>query len=606
VTFVRRGKPAGEEVGWAGLRTLLETRRRPISALAIASLLGGLTESGILAIVAQGAAAIVSGSSNVRLAFGPAHLNEPVDRVLFLAIGLALFRLAIQVVLSVVPARIAADVQAEVRRDLFDAFTRAAWDEQSRDREGHLQELMTSQSTMAVQAPLNAALLIVTGMTFLVLVVSALVLDVVAAVAVLGASVALFLLLRPFSRIGTNTAARMSYASLRYAGGVSEAVRLAEETRVFGVSDAQRSRVGALIAEVREPFWRTQMLARLIPGIYQSLIYLLVAVALLALDATGSGRVATLGAVVLLLVRAGSYGQQVQGAYQYVRQALPFLDRVEDAQRRYAAAVSVAGDRPLRGIESLGFEDVCFSYESDQPVLTGIDFGISRREAVGIVGPTGAGKSTLVQILLGLREPTSGRYVINGKPANECDRRDWKRAVSYLPQEPRLLHASVAENIRFFRDLSDESIEHAARIAGIHEEIVSWPAGYATLVGPRADAVSGGQQQRICLARALATRPELLVLDEPTSALDPRTQLQIQESLAALTHELMLFVVAHRMSALSICDRVMVIVDGRLEAFDTVGALEASSAYYRAASAATFGAANLLGLDAGKIAPTPT
>jgi len=109
------------------------------------------------------------------------------------------------------------------------------------------------------------------------------------------------------------------------------------------------------------------------------------------------------------------------------------------------------------------------------------------------------------------------------------------------------------------------------------------------MVGPRADAVSGGQQQRICLARALVARPEVLVLDEPTSALDPHTEALIQESLAALKSELTLFVVAHRMSTLSICERVMVIVDGRLQAMGTAEALESNSAYFRSASALAVG-----------------
>jgi len=173
---------------------------------------------------------------------------------------------------------------------------------------------------------------------------------------------------------------------------------------------------------------------------------------------------------------------------------------------------------------------------------------------------------------------------VNGTPAERFSREDWRRAVAYLPQEPRLLHASVAENIRFFRPLGDEAIERAARLAGIHKDIVGWSAGYETIIGPRADAISGGQQQRICLARALAANPEVLVLDEPTSALDPHTERAIQESLGALKHELTMFIVAHRMSTLDVCDRVMVIVDGRLEAFDTASALHVNSSYFRAAS----------------------
>jgi ABC-type multidrug transport system fused ATPase/permease subunit len=159
-----------------------------------------------------------------------------------------------------------------------------------------------------------------------------------------------------------------------------------------------------------------------------------------------------------------------------------------------------------------------------------------------------------------------------------------------VPQEPRLLHATVTENIRFDRDLDQAAIERAARLAHIHDEIMSWEKGYETVVGPRADAVSGGQQQRLCLARALAATPEVLVLDEPTSALDPKSEARIQESLTDLKEGLTLFIIAHRMSTLDICDRVMVVIGGQLVAFDTIEALRENNAYYRSASAIATGA----------------
>jgi ABC-type multidrug transport system fused ATPase/permease subunit len=235
-------------------------------------------------------------------------------------------------------------------------------------------------------------------------------------------------------------------------------------------------------------------------------------------------------------------------------------------------------------VDTVAFENVSFAYNAGRPVLSEITFEVNAGEVIGIIGPSGAGKSTLVQLLLQLRTPDSGRYLVNGTPADAFARDDWHRQVAYVPQEPRLLHASVAENIRFFRSMDDEAVERAARLARIHEDIMTWPGGYETTIGPRADAVSGGQQQRICLARALAARPEVLVLDEPTSALDPHSETLIGESLSALKHELTLFIIAHRMSTLDICDRVMVIVAGRLVAFDTKALLQTQNTYYRHAS----------------------
>jgi ATP-binding cassette subfamily B protein len=570
---------------WSSLRPLLGDRRGLIAALALGSVLSGISEAAILAVLAQVAAALVDGAKRVHVDVGPLHMNQAIGTLLALALALSVVRLVLQVPVSLLPARIAAQVQGRLRENLFDAFTRASWAVKSRDREGHLQELVTNQVTQAALGAVQAASLLVWLVTFLVMVISALVLNVAVALIVLVAAIGLLALLRPLNALGGRVAHALSQAQMDYAGGVGEAVRVAEETDVFGVADIQRSQIDRLVARAQDLFSRTQLIVGLGPNVYQSLVYLILVAGLAAVYETGAGHFGSLGAVVLLLVRAGGYGRQIQGSYQVVGQTLPFVERVQDAERRYLASSPAAGAVPLMRVETLAFEDVSFAYLSDRPVLSNVSFEVAGGEAIGIVGPSGAGKSTLVQILLRLRAPDSGRYLVNGHPAEQFARKDWHRRVACVPQEPRLLHASVAENIRFLRDLDDAAVRRAARLAGIHEDVMRWADGYDTVVGPRADAVSGGQQQRICLARALAAEPEMLVLDEPTSALDPHSERLIQESLAALKGELTLFVVAHRMSTLDMCERVLVVVDGRLEAFDTVDRLQLDSPYYRTALA---------------------
>jgi ATP-binding cassette, subfamily B, bacterial len=585
-----RGDQSPRSTIWSRLRPLFGDRRKAVVALAISSVLSALTEAGILAVVAQVAATLVDGATRVHAHIGPFHIDAKVGALLAVAIALAVIRLALQAPISFLPARIAADVQARLRKELFDAFTRASWAVQSRDREGHLQEIMTSQILQATQGALQATTLLTALCTFVILVVSALALNVEAALVVLAASVVLFGLLRPLNALGGRRASALSQVQMEYAGGIGEAIRVAEETQVFGVAPAQRSRIDSLTVAARDLFFHTQLLGRLVPNMYQSLIYLIIVAGLTGLYAAGSGDVASLGAVVLLLVRAGAYGQQIQSSYQYVRQAQPFVERLQEVERLYVASSPVTGNRSLPRVRTLVFESVSYAYRPGRPVLSDINFEVTGGETVGVVGPSGAGKSTLVQILLQLRTPDHGRYLVNGVPAGQFAHDDWQRRVAYVPQEPRLVHASVADNIRYFRCLDDDAVERAGRVARIHDDVMGWSNGYDTIVGPRADAVSGGQQQRICLARALAAQPEVLVLDEPTSALDPRSETLIQDSLIALKGEVTLFIVAHRMSTLDICDRVMVIVDGRLEAFDTTALLQSKNSYYRSASTLPAGA----------------
>jgi len=573
------------------LRVLVGDQRKRIALLALLAILSALAEAVNLALIAQIATALVKANkSHLRLTL--LHINAPTKTLIFAALILALVRLPLlQLPLSLLPARIVADVWARMRANLFHAYTGSSWEVQSREREGQLQEIMTNQAGQATQGAVNLLSLITSSLTFLVLLSFAFALDLAAAVIVVALAISMLALLRPLRGMGRRRARSLSQAQLSYAAGIAESIRVAEETQVFGTDAAQRGRIGERVEAARKLLFETQLLTRIGSNISQSFVYLLLVGGLFLIHATGEKNVGSLGAIVLILVRASSAGQNIQSSYQGLIQAMPFVERTQETERRYRAGTLHEGTQPLTHVSTLAFESVGYAYRQGRPVLSDISFEVDGGEVVGVIGPSGAGKSTLVQLLLRLRAPSDGRYLINGISAQEIASADWRRLVSYVPQEPRLLHASVADNIRYFRDLDGDAVQRAARLARIHEDIASWPEGYETIVGPRADAVSGGQQQRICLARALVARPKILVLDEPTSALDPTSETLIQESLTGLKGELTLFIVAHRMSTLDICDRVMIIIDGKLTAFDTISDLEQHNSYYRTASALAAGGA---------------
>jgi ABC-type multidrug transport system fused ATPase/permease subunit len=473
-----------------------------------------------------------------------------------------------------------------LRERLVQAFLRASWAVKSADREGRFQELMTNQVNSATAGLVQATYVMTYLFSFVVLVGSALLASPEAAGIVVAACVLLFAALRPLTRAGGRAAHELSVALLEHAGGISEATRLAEETQVFGVTTAQEARLQRLIERARQLFFGTQFNLRLVPNLYQSAVYLLLFGGLALVYAIDRSGLASLGVVVLLLVRAGTYGNQAQNSYQVVRQSEPFIERLEEAMERYGEAASPAGSEPFEALEALAFEDVSYSYgeRSRAQALSDITFEVKAGETIGVIGPSGAGKSTLAQLLLRLREPDTGQYLVNGVPAHRLRWEDWARLVAFVPQTPQLIHASVAENIRYFREVDQDDVERASKLAGIHDDIVGWSDGYDTVVGPRAAAVSVGQAQRICLARALALRPQMLVLDEPTSALDPTSERLIQASLTALRGSLTLFVIAHRLSTIDICDRVVVIVGGRLDAVEAFEDLPARNAYFRSAA----------------------
>jgi ABC-type multidrug transport system fused ATPase/permease subunit len=574
------------------LSFLIGRQRRKVAALTLLSFINGLVEAATLALFAQLGTALVRGNNGVTVGFGFAHVHARVLDLIVVAGVLCMVRLVLQLPTSILPAKITADVQAALRVYLIGAFTRASWGEQSRDREGHLQDTMVTQVMQATSGALQATTFITTTVTFLALLLAAFALNPLAATLVALSSLLIFFMLKPFRSMGVRNARLVSRSQTQYAGAIAETIRMAEETHVFGVDRVQRERIGGFIRAARDSVFRFQLLAKLVANTYMSLIYLLMVGALAALYVAGKGHAGSFVAVLLLLVRAGANGQLMAATFQGILQSLPFVERIRSTAQRYQDSSLPEGSRRLTSIQSLGFERVSFAYRDGHPVLRDLSFEVNAGETIGIVGPSGAGKSTLVQLLLQLRVPQQGRYVVNGVPTLELASADWHRLVAYVPQEPRLLHTSVADNIRYFRPIDEGEVRRAARLARIEDDVLQWPQQYDTMVGPRADAVSGGQQQRICLARALAARPSMLVLDEPTSALDPRSETLIQESLAALKEELTLFIVAHRMSTLDVCDRVMVIIDGRLVAFDTRELLQEQNAYYRSASLIAAGAAS--------------
>jgi ABC-type multidrug transport system fused ATPase/permease subunit len=187
-------------------------------------------------------------------------------------------------------------------------------------------------------------------------------------------------------------------------------------------------------------------------------------------------------------------------------------------------------------------------------------------------------------LLLGLRQPTSGTITSNEVPISAFRRSEWSRAVTFVPQHAHLVAGTIAENIRFYRDdVPDERIVEAAKLANLHSDIESFPDGYDHHVGERGGHLSGGQQQRLIIARALVEDPQLLILDEPTSALDVRSEQLIRQSLMTLRERMSIVIIAHRMSTLDICDRIMVIQQGRMTAIDTPERLEQGSDFYREA-----------------------
>lgn len=214
------------------------------------------------------------------------------------------------------------------------------------------------------------------------------------------------------------------------------------------------------------------------------------------------------------------------------------------------------------------FEDVEFRYDGDdgqgRPILDGIDITVPAGGSLAVVGPTGSGKSTLSYLVPRLYDVTGGRVTIDGVDVRDLDFDTLARAVGVVSQETYLFHASVAENLRFAKpDATDEELIEAAGAAQIHDHIASLPDGYDTVVGERGHRFSGGEKQRLAIARTILRDPPVLILDEATSALDTHTEHAVQEAIDALSADRTTLTIAHRLSTVRDADQIVVLDAGR-------------------------------------------
>jgi subfamily B ATP-binding cassette protein MsbA len=226
-------------------------------------------------------------------------------------------------------------------------------------------------------------------------------------------------------------------------------------------------------------------------------------------------------------------------------------------------------------------EHVSFTYDARQPVLTDVSFGSKPGELVAIVGPTGAGKTTVMNLLHRFYDPTAGRITVDGIDLRQVTLESWYRQIALVPQETILFGGTILDNIRYGnRDATEEAVKEASRAAYAHDFIMGFPDQYQTLVGEKGINLSGGQRQRIAIARAVLKNPRILLLDEATSSLDTESERLVQEALERLMKGRTTVVIAHRLTTIQRADRILVLDKGRVVESGTHGELLARQGLY--------------------------
>ncbi len=489
------------------------------------------------------------------------------------------FKLVFAPLLAYARARFIQGVVRSQSTRLFDGYMRAPYEFHLGRHSSELIRNSATECTRIGDAVLQPMVALVTQLLVTVAIVVLLVVSIpvaaVAALLIFGlVSLPLVTTLnRRIKKLATS-AADGRQRMIRY---VQEGIGGVKELRLLGRESFFVTRFGSSLRQVLDlqRFMQVQVVG--LPVLMEWLSVLAVLIVVLTLFRAGQPQESVLAMVALFAVAMARLKGAVTGllgAYAQVRAGMVSVDVVDaelrqlEAIRVGAAALPVSGsDPPSRLSDGIAIEDVWFRYVGRTAwVLRGVNLSIGKGEAVGFVGPSGGGKSSLVDVVLGILPPERGSVMVDGVDITG-NLRAWQRNVGYIPQVTYLMDGTIRQNVALGleeRDIDDAAVTRAISAANLDEFLSSLPEGANTVIGERGLRLSGGQRQRIAIARALYNDPDVLVMDEATSALDNLTEKAVMEAVEALKGERTILMIAHRLSTVRNCDRIVLLKEGEI------------------------------------------
>lgn len=504
-------------------------------------------------------------SNITRSVFHALNIDFAPKFLLIFIVLLFLGRSLVLLVLYYTQIKITTDYEANTRARLLSATLRTSWLHLLKHKMGHLETWLLIDVPSSVNLLRNISMIIMLATSLIIYLVVAFNISPAIMGATLVLGIAIFVFFQPLirhTRILSGSRAQ-SYTSMSH--WVSQSVLGVKALKASGVETHAIENGRSLFMSLRDLNRRVMMLSYVtslsVPPI--GILYIAIIFALsFRYDFIS---LAALPAIVYLIYRITVYIQQIQTAFQHMNEQVPHLQRILDVIESAEEEGEVrTGTIPFKFEHELVFDNVSFSYDTKK-VLEHVSFTVERGSFVGLIGPSGAGKTTCVDMLLRLLSPVSGNIKLDGTPVGDIDLSEWRSRVSYVSQDLFLMNDTVRNNIAFYdTSITDEDIWKAAEQAHVADVIRKSSHGLDTVVGDRGLALSAGQRQRIAIARALARKPSILILDEATSALDAESEQHIKSIIQELKGSITIIAVAHRLSTIIDADILVALEEGRV------------------------------------------
>jgi ABC-type multidrug transport system fused ATPase/permease subunit len=520
----------------------------------------GLLEAFFLVVVTRTGLAIADGVTTVGVTRG---VEATIGEAILICAGLLVVRFIFSFMMIRIQTGLTYRITSTFRKQLGLAYLETSWAVQVRQPAGTLQQLV-------VQFPSNIASLVYQlanslagALSLLALLGIAFVVSGISTLIVLFALITLVFLLTPLRRAVQRRSKKSMENQVAFANSIAEISELNLEINALGVTKQAAKRLKEVIDNEAAAMHRVGITSNLISPLYMTFAYGAILLALVALNSIEVDDINQVGAVMLIMLRSLAYGQQTQQGATAISQFAPFAERLIRQQQEFDSERRTQGVVQLSSVGSIRLESVSFRYPERTPVLSDVNLTIGAGRVIGVVGQSGSGKTTLIQLILGLHTPQEGAVLVNEIPRADVSPDSWSRLVTYVPQDTKLMAGTIDDNVKFLRDhVTDADVDQALVAANLLLPADRFPDGKHTDLGVAGRQFSGGQKQRLAIARALATRPSVLVLDEPTSSLDVESENVIVETMNRLKGQVTTIVVTHRESTLRACDRIFVVENG--------------------------------------------